>query len=150
MINGLLWWKNLRRITWKRSLLDKLKDSIRFQAKRGSESKSQNTRKVWWLSSMSVNNCDRQNPASLYSWQLLLSQLSQCFPTNGSGQEQRYRTLVDSQTSVQVPPLRHGLFLQQPLPQLTSPVQGTILLWPLYTKLIKKEYVFIAMLFLWF
>ena len=113
--------------TWKRSLLDKLKDSIRFQANPGSESKSQNTWKVWLLSSLTVYNPEAVDPAALKSWQLLFCWISHRFPTNGTGQEQLYRTLVGWQISVQVPPLRHGLFLQQPLVHVKSSAQGTML-----------------------
>ena len=56
-----------------------------------------------------------------------LAQVSQCFPENATGQEQLYRTLVGSQISVQVPPLRHGLLLQQPLVHVTSPTQDVSL-----------------------
>ena len=113
--------------TWKRSLLDKLNDSIRFQANPGSESKSQNTWKVWLLSSLTVYNPEAVDPAALKSWQLLFCWISHRFPTNGTGQEQLYRTLVGWQISVQVPPLRHGLFLQQPLVHVKSSAQGTML-----------------------
>ena len=51
--------------TWKRCLLDKLKDSIRFQASPGSESKSQNTWKVLLLSSLTVYNPEAVDPAAL-------------------------------------------------------------------------------------
>ena len=113
--------------TWKRSLLDKLNDSIRFQANPGSESKSQNTWKVWLLSLLTVYNPEAVDPAPLKSWQLLFCWISQCFPKNGTGQEQLYRTLVGWQISVQVPLLRHGLFLQQPLVHVKSSAQGTML-----------------------
>ena len=60
------------------------------------------------------------------------------FPKNNSGQEQLYRTLVGSQISVQVPPLRHRLFLQQSLPHVTSPTHGTISLLICWNSLIRK------------
>ena len=113
--------------TWKRSLLDKLNDSIRFQANPGSESKSQNTWKVWLLSLLTIYNPEAVDPAALKSGQLLFCWISQCFPKNGTGQEQLYRTLVGWQISVQVPLLRHGLFLQQPLVHVKSSAQGTML-----------------------
>ena len=50
--------------TWKRCLLDKLKDSIKFQASPGSESKSQNTWKVWLLSLLIVYNPEAVDPAA--------------------------------------------------------------------------------------
>ena len=113
---------SFRIFTWKRCLLDKLNDSTKFQANPGSELKSQNTWRVWLVLSIILYNPDLSTPAALKSWQLLVL-ISQCLPKNGSGQEQLYRTLVGLQISLQVPPFRHGLLLQQPLAHVKSPTQ---------------------------